>query len=164
MNGKRVELGRIGCQHGVLTRFQETLNGRCEDGSRLERLGQRSWIWCKSLGFFFFFFQELKMVRFAMQTLGAESPHQRPAKRSRSEPLVELPTSPPLPLQLQEEEHLLAATFDPDTLDCQICMEALSAPIFQVYIFADLATIFHMEKYADLANIEFLRYMIFSHY
>lgn len=65
-------------------------------------------------------------------SLGAESPHQRPAKRTRSEPLVELPTSPPLPLQLQEQEHQPAATFDPDTLDCQICMEALSAPIFQV--------------------------------
>jgi hypothetical protein len=65
-----------------------------------------------------------------MQALGAESPHPRPAKRSRShEPLVELPTSPPLPL---DEDHQLAATFDPDTLDCQICMEPLSSPIFQV--------------------------------
>jgi hypothetical protein len=72
------------------------------------------------------------MVRFAMQALGAESPHQRPTKRSRNEPLVELPTSLPVPLQLQEQEHQPAATFDPDTLDCQICMEALSAPIFQV--------------------------------
>ena len=92
-----------------------------------------------------------RMVRFAMQALGAESPHQRLAKRSRSGPLVELPTSPPLPLQLQEEEHQLAATFDPDTLDCQICMEALSAPIFQVHVLSHLCRIrtdtMHLHKY-----------------
>jgi len=78
-----------------------------------------------------------RMVRFAMQALGTQSPHQRPTKRLRSEPLIELPTSPPLPLQLQEQEHQSAATFDSDTLDCQICMEALSAPIFQVYMIAN---------------------------
>lgn len=72
------------------------------------------------------------MVRFAMQAFGNASPHQRPAKRSRGEALVELPSSPPLPPQLQEDEHQLSATFDPDTLDCNICMESLAAPIFQV--------------------------------
>lgn len=75
------------------------------------------------------------MVRFAMQAFGNASPHQRLAKRSRSEALVELPSSPPLPPQLQEDEHQLSATFDPDTLDCNICMESLAAPIFQVLFF-----------------------------
>ena len=78
------------------------------------------------------FRRRTRMVRFAMQAFGNASPHQRPAKRSRSEALVELPSSPPLPPQLQEDEHQLSATFDPDTLDCNICMESLAAPIFQV--------------------------------
>ncbi len=35
--------------------------------------------------------------------------------------------------QVPNIDHQLIATFDHDTLNCNICMEALSTPIFQVY-------------------------------
>jgi hypothetical protein len=39
----------------------------------------------------------------------------------------------PLIDQVPNIDHQLIATFDLDTFDCNICMEALSTPIFQVY-------------------------------
>ncbi|KAL2634585.1 hypothetical protein R1flu_006064 [Riccia fluitans] len=72
----------------------------------------------------------LGMVRFSMQPSPAAV---KPSKRMRVEETNERPSSPVAMISGDHSSHerQFTATFDPDILDCNICMEPLSPPIFQ---------------------------------
>lgn len=72
------------------------------------------------------------MVRFAMQTAEVTiSPSTKRCKTNQiNNSTPTLATS--VATSVDGEDKPLAALFDPDTLDCGVCMEALSPPIFQV--------------------------------
>ncbi|KAL3693593.1 hypothetical protein R1sor_007244 [Riccia sorocarpa] len=70
------------------------------------------------------------MVRFSMQPASAAV---KASKRMRVEECNETPDSPVAMISGDESspERQFTATFDPDILDCNICMEPLNSPIFQ---------------------------------
>ncbi|KAG6551431.1 hypothetical protein Mapa_007077 [Marchantia paleacea] len=69
------------------------------------------------------------MVKFSVQPYSAVVP---PSKRIRLEQTTETPSSPAM-ISGDHSSHdrQFTATFDPDILDCNICMEPLNPPIFQ---------------------------------
>lgn len=70
----------------------------------------------------------IRMVRFAVQT--AEVAVSHATKRCRTEGTE---TSCSALASVDSDDRPFAALFDPDTLDCGVCMEPLSPPIFQVF-------------------------------
>lgn len=77
------------------------------------------------------FRNQQSMVKFSVQPYSAVVP---PSKRIRLEQTTETPSSPVAMISGDHSSHdrQFTATFDPDILDCNICMEPLSPPIFQV--------------------------------
>jgi hypothetical protein len=108
----------------------------------------------------FVFQQAAEMVRFAAQSSQLMQPV---SKRFRAEDVEEedvvcsssLPL-PPHPTHVAEGarnnngESYFSARFDPDVLDCNICLETLASPIFQVMLLSRTFFLFIMFAYGSV--------------
>ncbi len=111
----------------------------------------------------FVYQQAAEMVRFAAQSSQLMQPV---SKRFRAEDVEEedvvcssslpLPPLSPHPTHVAEGarnnngESYFSARFDPDVLDCNICLETLASPIFQVMLLSRTFFLFIMFAYGSV--------------